>query len=261
MNCVLRYPGSKWNIAKSLIDLIPKHHSYLEPFAGSMAMLFNKPPSNIETVNDLDGDIVNLFTCIQENPEKLARLVMTTPYSRQIYDDSYKMDLGKEILLKSDRFYKACDFLIKCWQGHGFRTNGYKVGWKNNVQGRERMYALWNWYRLPECIIEVAERLRCVQIENRPAIEVIQRFDYENVFMYLDPPYVINEELLKVILQSKAKIMISGYESEMYDDYLSNWVKRTFVSCAEHGKRRIEVIWMNYDLIGIQMTIPLEEML
>lgn len=257
MHNVLKYPGSKWNIAKQLVDLIPEHHSYVEPYAGSIAVLFSKPPSPIETVNDLDSDVTNLFWCIQKDSERLARLVMTTPFSREVYDQQFK-ESGKY----ASRFQKAAGFLIRCWQGHGFRTNGYKVGWKNDVQGRERAYELWNWYRLPEWIIEIAERLRMVQIENRPALEVIERFGYENVFMYLDPPYLLgtrngkqykhemsdadHEELLKLILQSPAKIMISGYESEMYNEYLRGWEKKQFKSCAEHGTPRTETIWMNY---------------
>lgn len=153
MRKVLKYPGSKWNIARQLTALIPPHHSYVEPFAGSLAVLFTKPPSEIETINDLDDDVTDLFVCIQENPEKLARLVMTTPYSRQVYERSFD---GTTI--EDDRYNKVCRFLVRCWQGHGFRTNGYKVGWKNDVQGRERMYALWSWYRLPEWIIEIAEQ-------------------------------------------------------------------------------------------------------
>lgn len=270
MRQVLKYPGSKWNIARQLVELIPAHHSYVEPFAGSLAVLFNKPPSNIETINDLDNDVVNLFWCIQQDAEKLSRLIMTTPYSRQMYDDAFKNDPIREMMIGADPYHEACQFLVKCWQGHGFRTNGYKVGWKNDVQGRESMYALWNWYRLPEWIIEVAERLRKVQIENRPAMEVIQRFDYENVFMYLDPPYLLDtragkqykhemtdadhEELLKLILKSKARIMISGYESEMYNDYLSGWHKAQFQSCAEHNGTRQEVVWMNYEH-NLQMNI------
>ncbi len=265
MKRVLKYPGSKWNIAGQLVNLIPEHHSYVEPYAGSLALLFNKTPSPIETINDLDYDVVNLFQCIQQDAEKLSRLVMTTPYSRQMYEDSYKMDPVAEMMFGLDRFHKACQFLIRCWQGYGFRTNGYKVGWKNDVQGREKAYALWSWYRLPEWIVDVAERLRMVQIEKRPAIEVIRRFDYDNVFMYLDPPYLLetrtggqkqykhemtdddHEELLKTITASKAKIMISGYESEMYNDYLQGWHKEQFSSCAEHAGSRTETIWMNYE--------------
>ena len=227
MRNILKYPGSKWNIASQIVDLIPKHHSYVEPFFGSGAVLFNKAPSAIETVNDLDSDVTNLFQCIQKDSERLARFVITTPFSREEYDSQFEIPDGA---VCNDSFQRAAGFLIRCWQGHGFRTNGYKVGWKNDVVGRERAYALWNWYRLPGWIIDIAERLRMVQIENRPALEVIKRFNYENVFMYLDPPYLLetrrgkqynhemtdaeHEEMLKELLQSKAQIMISGYESE-----------------------------------------------
>lgn len=262
MKCVLKYPGSKWKLADKLVGMIPLHHSYVEPFFGSGAVFFQKNPSNIETVNDLDRDVTNLFRCIQEDSERLAKMVMTTPFSREAYEDTYKLDIW-EIMMPDEPYNKALRFLIKCWQGHGFRTNGYKVGWKNDVQGRERMYALWNWYRLPEWIIEIAERLRTVQIECRPALEVIERFNYKNVFMYIDPPYLLgtragkqykhemtdaeHEELLKVLLQSKAKIMISGYESELYGDYLKDWHKVQFSANAEYGKKRIETVWMNYE--------------
>lgn len=265
---VLKYPGSKWNIAGILVGLIPEHHSYVEPFFGSGAVLFRKAPSDIETVNDLDSDVTNLFRCIQRDSERLAGLVMTTPFSREIYDRQFEIPAGA---VCSDSFERAAGFLVRCWQGHGFRTSGGKVGWKNDVQGRESMYALWNWYRLPEWIIEIAERLRTVQIENRPAIDVITRFNYENVFQYWDPPYVLgtrrgkqykhemsdadHEDLLKTALESKAKIMISGYESEMYNDYLKGWNKKTFQSCAEYGWKRTEVVWMNYQIGQISLDL------
>lgn len=259
---VLKYPGSKWNIAEQIVSILPKHHSYVEPFFGSGAVLFRKQPSDIETINDLDRDVVNLFRCIQEDSERLARMVMTTPFSREKYEDTYKLDIC-EIMMPDEPYHKALCFLIQCWQGHGFRTNGYKVGWKNDVQGREKAYALWNWYRLPEWIIDIAERLRTVQIENRPAIELIKRFNYKNVLMYLDPPYVLDtragkqykhempntdhEELLRTILQSDAQIIISGYESDMYNDYLKDWNKKTFLSNAEYGLKREEVVWFNFE--------------
>ena len=125
------------------------------------------------------------------------------------------------------------------------------------------MYALWEWYALPEWIVEVAERLRKVQIEHRPALEVIRRFDNPDVFMYLDRPYLLgtrnrkqyrhemddsdHEELLEAVGQSHAKIMISGYESDMYNRYLPGWRKAYFKSCADGGRARQEVVWMNYE--------------
>ena len=259
MKRVLSYPGSKWNIASSIVSRIPEHHSYVEPFFGSGAVLFNKPVSDIETVNDLDSDVSNLFLCIRQDSERLARLIMTTPFSREAYDYNYSL---AEKNAYTDDFERAAGFLVRCWQGYGFRTNKYKNGWKHDVVGREKAYALWNWYHLPEWIIDIAERLRMVQIENKPALEVIRRFNRAGVFMYIDPPYLLgtragkqykhemcdadHEELLRTLVESKAKIMISGYESQMYNDYLKDWKKARFDSCAEHGKHRIEVIWMNY---------------
>ncbi len=269
MRPVLKYPGSKWNIAGKLSCLIPEHHSYVEPYFGSGALLFHKPASDMETVNDLDSEVVNLFRCIQKDSERLSRLVVTTPYSREVYERQFTA--SPEELYASD-FQKAAGFLVRCWQGYGYRTDGSKVGWKNDVQGRERAYALRDWYRLPDWIIEATDRLRRVQIENRPALEVIKRFDYGNVFIYLDPPYLIgtrsgsrkqyrhemtdgeHEELLKVLVKLRAKVMVSGYESELYNDYLTGWTKKCFKSCAEQGSPRVETVWMNYSTAR-QMTI------
>lgn len=260
MRQVLKYPGSKWNIAGQLVELIPEHHSYVDPFFGSGALFFKKSPSAIETINDLDSDVTNLFRCIREDSGRLARLVLATPYCREEYESHF--DIPE--ILSNDSFERAVGFLIRCWQGHGFRTNGSKVGWKNDVQGREKMYALWNWYRLPEWIIEIAERLRMVQIECQPALEVIKRFNYPNVFQYWDPPYLPgtrngkqykyemmetdHEDLLKIAVDSKAKIMIFGYESDLYNDWLKDWHKNYYTSCAEHNGKRIEVVWTNYQI-------------
>lgn len=256
INSVLKYPGAKWRIANDIIDLMPEHHTYVEPYFGSGAVFFSKTPSDIEMINDLDNNVYNLFKCIKNDSERLSRLVALTPYSRKEYDMSFERE-------ECEEYQRAVNFLVQCWQGHGFRTNGYKVGWKNDVQGREKMYALWNWYRLPEWIIEIAERLRTAQIENRPAIEVIKRFNYQNVFMYIDPPYLLgtrtakqykhemtdtdHEELLKVLLQSKAKIILSGYESDMYRDILKDWNTTNFDANAEYGLKRKEVLWFNFD--------------
>ncbi len=174
MDKVLNYPGAKWGLAKKFIQYIPKHHSYLEPYFGSGAVFFRKEPSRIETINDLDGNVTNLFDCIRTEPE----------------------------------------------------------------------------------------RLRQVQIENRPALEVMERFDSGNVFMYLDPPYVLDtrtrkqylyemtdadhENLLEFVLSSKAKIMISGYENGLYQKYLAGWKKVSFSAKSAYGAKRTEVIWMNY---------------
>lgn len=258
MRRVLRYPGSKWKIARQLVSLIPPHHSYVEPYFGSGAILFNKPLSDIETVNDLNSDVVNLYWCMQRDAEHLAHLVATTPYSREVYEQECLAASGK------DPYEQALSFLIRSWQGYGFRADGSKNGWRNDVVGRERAYAVRDWIRLPDWILDIWERLQFVQIEHRPALEVIERFNYPQVFMYLDPPYLLDtrsagrkqykdemtdedhKELLQVLQKSQAKIMISGYASELYEEYLKDWRKIAFQSCSEMGHRRTEIVWMNY---------------
>lgn len=149
MNAIIKYPGSKWSIARWIISFFPEHHSYLEPFAGSLAVLMNKPRSHIETVNDLDGNVVNLFEWIKKDPERLAREIYYTPYAREVYDRAFRETPRNSL-------EQAVNFYIRLNMGHGFRTNGEKVGWKNDVQGRERAYAATDWCKLPERIMEAA---------------------------------------------------------------------------------------------------------
>jgi len=259
MQTVLKYPGSKWKIADWIIGHFPNHHTYLEPYFGSGAVLFKKAPSAIETINDLDGIVINLFKVIRERPEELARLIAGTPFSRYEYDSTFEQPMPENPLLK------ARHFLIQCWQGHGFRTNGYKVGWKNDVQGREKAYALLNWYRLPQWILNAADRLRKVQIENSPAVEVIKRHRYPNVLIYADPPYLLRTrtskqyryemtdddhiELLEALLDHPGPVILSGYDNDLYNDMLKGWAKESTNAQAEHGSPRTETIWMNYEPI------------
>ena len=112
--------------------MFPEHHSYLEPFFGSGAVFFMKERSNIETINDLDGDVVNLFRWIRDDPEKLGRAIYWTPYAREVYDKAFD-----ERKTETDSFRRAVNFCVRLMMGYGFRTSGEKVGWKRDIQGRE----------------------------------------------------------------------------------------------------------------------------
>ena len=256
MRAVLKYPGSKWKLANWIIGHFPAHHSYLEPYFGSGAVLFNKPRSNIETVNDLDGNVVNLFEWIKHDPERLAHEIYFTPYSRQAYEDAFAM-------VPEDSLQKAVNFYIRLNMGHGSRTNGERAGWKNDVQGRERAYAAKDWCGLPDKIMQAAERLRGVQIECRPAAEVIQRFNSHKVLIYADPPYVLStrhgkqyrcemddgdhEELLDVLLAHKGLVLLSGYDNALYNDRLRGWRREETVSYSQTASRKKEILWMNFE--------------
>lgn len=183
---MFKYPGAKWRLTDWIISYFPEHHSYLEAFFGSGGVFFSKTPSNIETVNDMDGDIVNLFWWIQHDPEKLANAIHWTPYARDIYEEAFQQQYTE-----TDSFQRAVYFFIRMMMGHGFRTTCEHVGWKNDIQGRAKSYAATCWVETPERIMAAAERLRGVQVENRPAVEVIKRMNSPKVLIYADPPYVL----------------------------------------------------------------------
>ena len=229
MNALLKYPG---------------------------AVFFRKARSRIETVNDLDGEVVNLFECIRLDPERLAHLVHWTPYSRQIYEQTY-------IECPRDPYERAAVFLTKCNMGYGYRTTGERVGWKNDVQGRERAYAAKDWTELPSRIMEVAERLRGVQIECQPAVEIIERYNHPNVLIYADPPYVLgtrnreqyrcemsdrdHRDLLDVLLAHRGPVLLSGYDSELYRDALRGWHVEWKVSRTHALVQKQEGLWTNFE--------------
>ena len=260
MKTVLKYPGAKNRIAEWICSYIPQHNVYLEPYAGSLAVFFNKSPCHIETVNDLDDEIVNYFRVLRENPEALRTMIRMTPYSRREYENAY--DPAKEDVERARRF------CVRCFMGFGC-GNVYRNGFKTGQQTKSPNPAE-AWAKLSNIMKEAADRLKNVQIEHMPALELIRRYDTEDVFMYLDPPYLHgtrknylyrhemddyeHEDLLKEIISHPGRILISGYDNEMYNDYLHNWHKAYKTTVAEAGQKRTEILWMNYPMEQ-QMTL------
>lgn len=123
MDRVLNYPGSKWSSAERIINLFPPHKAYLEPFAGSLAVFLNKPPDVLETINDIDGRLINMWRVMRDQSDELARLVALTPYSRTEYE------LSK--IKSDDNLEDARRILIKCWFSVGGKSDG---GFRRNVR-------------------------------------------------------------------------------------------------------------------------------
>lgn len=271
LRTVIKYPGSKWALADWIIGLMPAHRCYVEPFFGSGAVFFRKEPSRSEFINDLDGEVVNLFRCIRDRTEELERAVALTPYSRAEYqavlavrgepppDTEGTPDVGR-----------ALAFLVQHWQGHGFRTC-CGSGWKNDVAGREYAYAVRHWNRLPAWIANLVGRLKQAQIECRPAVELIRRVNRPEVLIYADPPYLPSTrrmkkqyshemtgadhaELLEALTAHRGPVMLSGYDNALYDDALKGWDKLRRAAVAQGGQRRVETLWCNFE---IQMKMEL----
>lgn len=248
---ILHYPGSKWSLAKWIISFFPEHETYLEPFFGSGAVLFSKDRSRLETVNDIDGEIVNLFKIIRERPDELARQTALTPHSRQEYYESY--------LEAEDEMERARRLLVRLWQGRGGKT-AHRTGWRSMIE-RNGPLPGKEWLSFPDKISVVAERLKGVQIESQPAELLIERYNRPNVLIYADPPYLLgtrtttsykhemtdadHEILLDRLNAHTGPVILSGYENDLYNDLLTSWRKEVVKAKAEGGASRKEVLWIN----------------
>lgn len=254
MKQILKYPGGKWRISEWIISHFPEHKVYCEPFFGSGAIFFRKKPSYLETINDIDGDIVNLFKVCRDYPEKLASAINLTPFSREEFQNCYDTSDG-------DHIERARRTLVRYHQSFG-TSNSTRNTWKNTqTPGGPRCATMWNY--LPDVIVKCCERLKNAQIENINAIELIKRYDDKDVLIYCDPPYLpelrkknlyacemsVDEhlELLGVLKRSKSKIILSGYDSELYSEQLSDWISFKKTTTAQMGLHRIEKIWCNFN--------------
>lgn len=263
MKCVLKYPGAKNRIANWICEYIPLHEVYLEPYFGSGAVFFNKEPARIETVNDLDGDVVNYFRIIREQPEELASLLVQTPYSRAEYEKAYDQRDGITDIERARRF------AVRCWMGFGC-ANRYKNGFRSSQQ-RTSPWTTKAWREFPEVIVDAGKRLLNAQIENLPALELLKRYNTEDVFIYADPPYLHgtrkgylykhemdDAEHIKLLIALSChpgKVLLSGYDNDLYNNMLPGWNKVQRKTQAENGLARIETLWMNYEIGQTELNL------
>jgi DNA adenine methylase len=248
---ILHYPGSKWSMADWIISFFPEHETYLGPFFGSGAVFFNKPPSTVETINDLDEQVINLFKIIRDQPKELARLIEFTPLSRQEYYASYERS--------EDNLEDARRFLIRCWQAIGAKTSD-RTGWRSIIAPNGPKVTK-EWSTLPEKLFSVAKRLKEAQIEHQPAAKLLERYNRPEVLIYADPPYVLETrtkrhykhemkiddhvELLELLEDHSGPVILSGYSHRLYDEMLKHWHRETKIVTAEAGAQREEIIWIN----------------
>jgi DNA adenine methylase len=232
--------------------------TYCEPFFGSGAVFFNKKRSLVETINDLDGNVVNLFKVIREHPQELARLIEFTPWSREEYKLSYTKT--------GDELEDARRFLVRMWQAIGAKSSDI-TGWRSNIKSINGNVTQWAMV-LPQNIIDISSRLkhsrnRLVQIENQTAVKLIERYNRKNVFIYCDPPYVMStrnnriyacemtdadhKELLELLMNHQGPVMLSGYQNEIYQELLGEWHMQTKKVNCEAGGERVEALWTNYE--------------
>lgn len=249
---ILKYPGAKWRIADWIIMHFPAHKVYLEPFFGSGGVFFNKEPSYLETINDLNGDIVNLFKVCRERPAELANAIDFTPWAREEYTNCYE--------IAGDEVERARRTLVRHHQSFG-TTNCNLNTWRNS-QTYNSPRCPKQWSELPETVLKICGRLKDAQIENTDALTLIKRYNSPETLIYLDPPYLQSlrkrnlykcemtdkqhADMLELIKSSKSKICLSAYDNELYNDRLKDWYTAEKPTTVQMGLHRTEKLYMNY---------------
>ena len=265
----VKWYGGKRYLARWIIRHFPPHRVYLEAFGGGASILLNKPPTEVETYNDLDHRLTRFFRVLRDRGPAFLRRVRLMPYSQVAFADAARYAKGA-----SDVDKAVCDFIR--WrqsfagkgQSWGYTVRRSRGGMAGDVHG---------WWTAIDLLPQIIARLKRVQITCQSALAIIPRFDAPDALIYCDPPYVQStrdphsravyrheftdaehRQLAAVLRRCRSKVVVSGYPSALYDALYADWrcVRRrvpSHASGARAKRRKIECLWMNFSRPG---TLP-----
>ncbi|MBM4069109.1 MAG: DNA adenine methylase [Planctomycetes bacterium] len=259
----LKWHGGKNYLAKRIIELMPPHVHYVEPFAGGLAVLLAKDPEGVsEVVNDVDGNLMNFWRTLQvpDTFERFARVVQAIPFSEVEWREAMPSNLGSSLR-------QAIAFFVRCRQSLAGRQSCFApLSRTRTRKGMNEQAAAW--LGAVDGLAAVHARLRRVVILNRPAVEVIRQQDGPDTLIYCDPPYLASKrtapdvyahemttadhrELVTCLCHCKGKVMLSGYRSVLYDAALSGWTRHDFdvannAASGKEKRRMTECVWCNW---------------
>lgn len=255
----IAYYGGKTNIAHKIVALFPECEHYVEPFAGSLAVLLAKRPSRMETVNDLDGDLMTFWRVLRNRPDDLARVCALTPHSRAEHEAAYEDS--------TDELEQARRVWVRLSQGRAGTLR--RTGWRFYVDPAGSSASMPGYLDgYVNRMAAAAERLARVSLECRPALDVIDAYGaHPDVLLYVDPPYLgstrarnyrhemgsvaEHTELAEHLAACRAAVVLSGYPSPLYDDLYRDWHRHEIATAtgqAAQWSARTEVLWSNRPL-------------
>jgi DNA adenine methylase len=254
------YFGGKQRIARQIIEQFPEHRGYIEPYAGSLSVLFAKEPTVLEVVNDLNGHLVTFWRVLRDEPEALQFVCDRTPHARGDFNLAKARD-GLDDLEVARRVW------VLLTQGRS--AIWHETGWRHykNSASTTGFGVYMNGYR--SRLHPAAERIRDVQIECRDGIEIIQTYGaHADNLLYVDPPYLgevrgsskrygvemtnasQHEGMLEALNEARGPVVLSGYSSGLYEAALSGW-NRIEIAARTQGADRVEVVWTNRETLGL----------
>lgn len=255
---LIRYHGGKWRLAPWIIQHLPPHRCYVEPFGGGASVLLRKPRAYAEVYNDLDDEIVNLFRVARDDGERLALACELTPFARGEFEDAYDQAAG-------DPLEQARRTVFRSFSGFGSAAvTGQSSGFRAN-SNRSGSTPAHDWMNYPDCLRLVIQRLRGVVIEHRDALDCMARHDSPDTLHYVDPPYVHSTRAFRARAHSyrhemtddqhvalagalrglQGMVVLSGYRCELYDSLYAGWTRIDGRSHADGARPRIESLWLS----------------
>jgi DNA adenine methylase len=247
------YFGGKARLAAWITGHFPPHRTFVDLFGGAANIALNKTPAFLDVYNDRDGDLVNFFRVLREQPGDLIRAIELTPYARAEFEQA-REDLGVDPLERARRFY----VLIKQSNFPG-RVSGRS--WRVAPQTNTTMVTNW---RSNKHLWTVADRLLDWQIENLDALEALKRYDSPETLFYADPPYLQetrrknahgyrcefdtpeqHQVLAGALNEIEGMALISGYDSALYRTWLADWRRVTETQQDATTQARTECLWIS----------------
>lgn len=251
---ILRWHGGKWRLAPWILQHIPKHKVYVEPFGGAASVLLRKPRSYAEIYNDLDGEVVNLFRVARDNGDELRRVLELTPFARTEFVESYQPSASplEQARLTVVRSFMGFGSAAATGKATGFRANSNRSG----------TTPAHDWRNYPAGVAALIDRLRGVCIENKDAGEVMHQHDCVDAVHYVDPPYVAETRdkgsdyrheltdgdhvaLSELLHTLRGSVVLSGYSGNLYERLFAGWSRVERLAFADGARERTEVLWMN----------------
>jgi DNA adenine methylase len=227
VNSPFKWVGGKSRFRRAIISLLPDHTCYVEPFAGAAWVLFGKPPSDVEVLNDIDQELITFFRVVKENPDELIasfewELTSRAEFERLAGLDPHNLDPVQ----RAHRFY----YLIMAGWGGELNYPRFATSIMDGGHGNRLIGALKT---LRERLQPVYDRLQTVIIENLDWQECMNRYDRIGTVFYLDPPYPGNgcnyahnmrswedhKALVDRLKQTRAKWILSSYDNPQMRDF------------------------------------------
>lgn len=223
--------GGKGRIAGRIAAELPQARIYVEPYIGAGAVFLRHPPSPVEVINDLDGEVENFYRVLRDQPRELLRRLSATPYARFAFVEALSAR-GCE----ADPVARAAAFFVRQAQGFGGMTGDTITAgnWGRTFNSSFGMASRVSaWRGRIGALMALHDRVSRAMIDGRDALDVIRYWDAADALFYCDPPYLAETRrasgkyaveadeahhaaLVDVLLAIKGGAALSCYNAPMY---------------------------------------------